>query len=77
MLLREVWRDSKTREALMQNLTEMAKSPKACLAFLTISADYLEGRPKQSVEVTAKRTTNFLEAAPPAALTPPPEEPVD
>ena len=77
MLLKQVWEDSETREALFENLKQMAQHPKGSAAFLVMSADYLEGKPKQSVEHSVKPDPTFHlhPHVIPAALTPP-EEPV-
>ena len=75
MLLRHVWEDSETREALFENLKTMAKNLPTAMAFTAMSADYLEGKPKQSVEHSVKPDPTF-HLHPhiiPAALTPPEE----
>ena len=71
-LFRHVLEDSRTREDLVKNLRKLAKTPRGAIYLLEKAADYLEGKPKQAIEVTAKRSTTFKPAASPAL--PSPEE---
>lgn len=75
-LLRVLWSEAGSREVLLQNLREMMTTKKACAAFFSMSADYLEGSPKKTVEHSMRQQPRFVPAPTPAALTPPPEEPV-
>lgn len=74
-LLRVLWEESGSREVFLKNLRKMGLNPKMTAAFFMMSANYLEGNPKQTTELIARQQPIFeIQRRP--ALTPPSEEPL-